>query len=76
MSKGRRTPPPPFKPITPANPTLEEMLAAITGRSGLFMVSYEHDRGCPTVKTQRMEHCTCKQVDHRLLAYDEGQVAR
>lgn len=47
------------------------MAAAIAGQSGLFILNYQHDDGCPTIRSQRMKDCTCRQVDHQLLRYDE-----
>jgi hypothetical protein len=59
-----RTPPP-----RQAAPTVEQMAARLAGQTGLFMLEYRHDDGCPTIDTQRWEDCTCDQVDHQLLRY-------
>jgi hypothetical protein len=73
MAKGRRVPP--FVPITRVNPPIEEMAQVVT-RPGLYMLSFEHNDGCPTIISQRWDDCTCgDDVDHRLLRYAPEQEA-
>lgn len=73
MSKGRRVPPP-FTQVGHANPTPAETAQALRGQAGLFMMRYEHDDGCLTLRSQNLKDCRCAQVDHRLLRYvDRGK---
>jgi hypothetical protein len=58
-----RTPPP------KRGPALEDILAALVGQSGVFMLEYRHDDGCPTIASQDMNDCTCQVVEHDLLRY-------
>ena len=62
--RGRQPP-----PRQPSGPTIEQMVARLAGQTGLFMLEYQHDDGCPTLRSQRWEDCTCDQVDHQLLRY-------
>lgn len=58
-----------FVQVGPTNPSVDEMVTAQGGQSGLFMLRFEHDRSCKTIRSQRWEDCTCRDVDHRLLRF-------
>lgn len=40
--------------------TFTEVINAINNKSkGIFILSYQHEDNCKTIKSQRMEDCTC-----------------
>lgn len=36
-------------------------------KPGVYVLSIEHDDGCPTIRTQRKSDCTCSEVIERLV---------
>jgi hypothetical protein len=67
MARGRTVP--------PKNPTIEAMIAEMN-QPGLYILRFEHNDGCPTIRSQRWDDCTCgDDVDHRLVHYDESEAA-
>lgn len=61
--KGRRTPP---------KITIDQAAAEMLARPGLYILEIRHDDDCPTIRTQRAEHCTCKDVEQHLVRWSEG----
>jgi hypothetical protein len=38
-----------------------------TIKPGLYVLNIQHDDGCPTIRTQRSDDCTCAEVIERLV---------
>lgn len=74
MSKGRRVPPPAelpphFEQLGDVGASADDVLPGIQ-QPGLYMVYYEHDSWCRTLRTQRAEDCNCTPYV-RLLRFKE-----
>ena len=37
-----------------------------TFKPGVYILNVRHDDDCPTIRTQRMSECTCKEVEQVL----------
>jgi hypothetical protein len=65
MTRGRYVP--------PRNPTVEQM-AAQMNQPGLYILEFKHNDGCPTIRSQRWQDCTCgDDVDHELVPFVESR---
>ncbi len=54
MSNRRKTRKRPMPPHAQLNP-------------GVYVLSIQHDPGCPTIRSQRESECTCSEVVERLV---------
>jgi hypothetical protein len=65
-----------FAQVGTTNPSVDELAQPLHGQAGLFLLRYEHDDGCETLSSQRMDDCMCAAVDHRLLRFVDGGTTR
>lgn len=69
--KGRNVPPKP-PTITP-----DEAATLLLERPGLYIAKHLHNDGCPTIRSQRVEQCTCAdEVVIELVRWQPGMELR
>lgn len=43
----------------PRRISIDQLAALLSNSAGLLLLEYRHEDGCPTIRSQRSDDCTC-----------------